>query len=43
MYGRIRNCSVEVVIGEGVFMLEDAETDPERDAELILVECVLHL
>ena len=43
MYGRISHCSVDIVIGEGVFMLEDAEMDPERDAELILVECVLQL
>ena len=43
LFGRFHHCSVESVNGQGRFILEDAEAVPERDAELLLDECVLQL
>ena len=33
LFGRFHHCSVEIVNGQSSLMLEDAEADPERDAE----------
>ena len=43
LFHRYHHCSVEIVNGQGRFILEDAEEVHERDVELLHDACVLHL
>ena len=40
LLGRFHHCCVEIVNGQGQYIFEDAEAVPERDAVLLIDECV---